>query len=66
MPKPCHRRLQRGPTHVGTIVLQPMPALESALSILQAMPCDKEIVQEDERAALADRLAHEVEVHVKQ
>jgi len=43
-----------------------MPAFESALSILQKMPCDKEIVQEDEHAALADRLASEVEAHLKQ
>jgi hypothetical protein len=43
-----------------------MPAFESAMSILQKMPCDKEIVQEDEHAALADRLASEVEAHLKQ
>jgi hypothetical protein len=43
-----------------------MPAFESALSILQKMPCDKEIVQEDEHEALADRLASEVEAHLKQ
>lgn len=43
-----------------------MPAFESALSILQKMPCDKEIVQEDEHAALADRLACEVDAHRKQ
>jgi hypothetical protein len=42
-----------------------MPAFESALSILQKMPCEKEIVQEDEHAALADRLAGEVEAHLK-
>lgn len=43
-----------------------MPAFESAMSILQKMPCDKEIVQEDEHAALADRLAGEVEAHQRQ
>lgn len=43
-----------------------MPAYESAMSILQKMPCDKEIVQEDEHAALADRLAQEVEAHQQQ
>lgn len=43
-----------------------MPAFESALSILQKMPCDKEIVQEDDHAALADRLAQEVDDHMKQ
>jgi hypothetical protein len=43
-----------------------MPAFESALSILQKMPCDKEIVQEDDHALLADRLASEVENHLKQ
>jgi Protein of unknown function (DUF3037) len=43
-----------------------MPAFESALSILHKMPCDKEIVQEDQHAALADRLALEVEAHLKQ
>jgi Protein of unknown function (DUF3037) len=43
-----------------------MPAFESALSILQKMPCDKEIVQEDEHAALADRLAQEVDDHMRQ
>jgi hypothetical protein len=43
-----------------------MPAFESAMSILQKMPCEKEIVQEDEHAALADRLAGEVEGHLKQ
>lgn len=43
-----------------------MPAFESALSILQKMPCEKEIVQEDEHAALADRLANEVETHLQQ
>lgn len=43
-----------------------MPAFESALSILQKMPCDKEIVQEDDHAALADRLAQEVDDHLKQ
>jgi len=43
-----------------------MPAFESALSILQKMPCDKEIVQEDDHSALADRLASEVEAHLKQ
>ena len=43
-----------------------MPAFESALSILQKMPCEKEIVQEDEHAALADRLADKVESHLKQ
>ena len=43
-----------------------MPAFESALSILQKMPCDKEIVQEDDHALLADRLASEVESHLKQ
>ena len=43
-----------------------MPAFESALSILQKMPCEKEIVQEDDHAALANRLAGEVETHLKQ
>jgi hypothetical protein len=43
-----------------------MPAFESALSILQKMPCDKEIVQEDDHTSLADRLASEVENHLKQ
>lgn len=43
-----------------------LPAFESALSILQKMPCEKEIVQEDERAALADRLASEVQAHLQQ
>lgn len=43
-----------------------MPAFESALSILRKMPCDKEIVQEDDHAALADRLAQEVDDHMKQ
>lgn len=43
-----------------------LPAFESALSILQKMPCDKEIIQEDDHAALADRLAGEVETHLKQ
>ncbi len=43
-----------------------MPAFASAMSILQKMPCDKEIVQEDEHAALADRLGSEVEAHLKQ
>ncbi|MGY4830481.1 DUF3037 domain-containing protein [Sphaerotilaceae bacterium SBD11-9] len=43
-----------------------MPAFESALSILQKMPCDKEIVQEDDHALLADRLASKVESHLKQ
>jgi hypothetical protein len=43
-----------------------MPAYESAMSILQKMPCEKEIVQEDEHAALADRLAREVEAHQQQ
>ncbi|CAN5794981.1 hypothetical protein BH09PSE5_BH09PSE5_42790 [soil metagenome] len=43
-----------------------MPAFDSALSILRKMPCEHEVVQEDERAALADRLASEVEAHSKQ
>ena len=43
-----------------------LPAFESAMSILQKMPCEKEIVQEDEHAALADRLASEVEAHLQQ
>lgn len=43
-----------------------MPAFESALSILLKMPCEKEIVQEDEHAALADRLAQEVDAHIRQ
>jgi len=43
-----------------------MPAYESALSILGKMPCEKEIIPEDEHAALADRLAHEVETHLEQ
>lgn len=43
-----------------------MPAFESALSILQKMPCEKEIVQEDGHAELADRLAGEVHAHLKQ
>lgn len=43
-----------------------LPAFESALSILQKMPCDKEIFQEDDHAALADRLAREVDDHMKQ
>jgi Protein of unknown function (DUF3037) len=41
-----------------------MPAYESALSILSKMPGQSEIVQEDAYAALADRLAKEVEQHV--
>jgi hypothetical protein len=43
-----------------------VPAFESALSILQKMQCDKEIVLEDDHAALADRLASEVEAHESQ
>lgn len=42
------------------------PAFESALSILQKMPCEKEIVREDEHAALVDKLAAEVEAHLQQ
>lgn len=44
----------------------PIPAFESALSILQKMPCDKEIVLEDDHAALADRFAQEVDQHMRQ
>jgi len=43
-----------------------MPAFESAMSILQKIPCEKEIVHEDDHAALADRLASEVESHTRQ
>jgi len=43
-----------------------MSAFESALSILQKMPCDMEIVHEDDHSALADRLAREVDGHVQQ
>ncbi len=43
-----------------------LPAFESALSILQKMPCDKEIIQEDDHVALADKLEIEVDVHLKQ
>ena len=42
-----------------------MPAYASALSILQKMPCHKEIIQEDDHASLADRLASEIESHSK-
>lgn len=43
-----------------------VPAFESALSILQKMQCDKEIVLEGNHVALADRLASEVEAHESQ
>lgn len=43
-----------------------LPAFESALSVLHKMPCDKEIFHEDDHAALADRLAAELDAHVKQ
>jgi len=41
-------------------------AYESAISILQKMPCEKEIFLEDARSSLADRLEREVEAHLKQ
>jgi len=42
------------------------PTFESALSILEKMPCDKEIVREGDHASFADRLAVSIAGHVGQ